>query len=105
MDASWSSCPGEWRGQAPDLMPSYGPSTRVVRAGQPEARDETPFLPGPTFAAPYHMRGDPSQHVDVYGRYNNPTWRGLEDAIGALEGGHALVFASGMAAAAAVLLE
>jgi cystathionine gamma-lyase len=75
----------------------------VVRAGQPEARDETPFLPGPTFAAPYHLRGDPSEHADVYGRYDNPTWRGLEGAIGALEGGHALVFASGMAAAAAVL--
>ncbi|MGN6169237.1 MAG: cystathionine gamma-lyase [Solirubrobacteraceae bacterium] len=86
-------------------MSTYGPSTRAVRAGQPEARDETPFLPGPTFAAPYHLRGDPSGHADVYGRYDNPTWRGLETAIGALEGGHALVFASGMAAAAAVLIE
>ena len=86
-------------------MSQYGPSTRAVRAGQPEARDEAPFLPGPTFAASYHLRGDPSEHADVYGRYDNPTWRGLEDAIGALEGGHALVFASGMAAAAAVLLE
>jgi cystathionine gamma-lyase len=83
----------------------YGPSTRAVRAGQPEARDEAPFLPGPTFAAPYHLRGDPSEHADVYGRYDNPTWRGLEAAIGTLEEGHALVFASGMAAATAVLLE
>jgi cystathionine gamma-lyase len=83
----------------------YGPSTRAVRAGQPEARDEAPFLPGPTFAAPYHLRGDPSERADVYGRYDNPTWRGLETAIGELEGGHALAFASGMAAASAVLLE
>jgi cystathionine gamma-lyase len=83
----------------------YGPSTRAVRAGQPQARDEAPFLPGPTFAAPYHLRGDPTGHADVYGRYDNPTWRALESAIGALEGGSALVFASGMAAAAAVLLQ
>ncbi|MBO0705308.1 MAG: PLP-dependent transferase, partial [Candidatus Dormibacteraeota bacterium] len=83
----------------------YGPSTRAVRAGQPEPRDETPFLPGPTFAAPYHLRGDPAAHTDVYGRHDNPTWRRLEGAIGDLEGGRALAFASGMAAAAAVLLE
>ena len=86
-------------------MSPYGPSTRAVRAGQPDARDEAPFLPGPTFAASYHLRGDPSEHSDVYGRYDNPTWRALEAAIGGLEGGHALVFASGMAAASAVLLE
>ncbi len=77
----------------------------MVRAGQARARDEQPFLAGPTFAAPYHLRGDPAAHTDVYGREDNPTWRGLEAAIGELEGGGALVFASGMAAAAAVLLE
>lgn len=38
-----------------------------------------------------------------YGRYANPTWAALEEAIGALEGGRALTFATGMAAAHAVL--
>ena len=38
-----------------------------------------------------------------YGRYGNPTWHALEEAIGALEGGRALAFGSGMAAAHAVL--
>ena len=38
-----------------------------------------------------------------YGRYGNPTWPALEEAIGALEGGRALTFSSGMAAAYAVL--
>ena len=38
-----------------------------------------------------------------YGRDGNPTWPALEDAIGALEGGRALAFACGMAAAYAVL--
>ncbi len=84
--------------------PFDGPSTRAVRAGVPAARDEAPLLPGPTLASAYHLRGDPREHTDVYGRYDNPTWRGLERAIGELEGGHAVAFASGMAAAAAVLL-
>jgi cystathionine gamma-lyase len=56
------------------------------------------------FAGPYHLRGDPGARADVYGREDNPTWRGLEAAIGELEGGNAVAFASGMAAAAAVLL-
>ena len=38
-----------------------------------------------------------------YARTSNPTWEALEDAIGALEGGSALAFASGMAAVGAVL--
>jgi cystathionine gamma-synthase len=38
-----------------------------------------------------------------YARTSNPTWEALEEAIGALEGGSALAFASGMAAVAAVL--
>jgi cystathionine gamma-synthase len=38
-----------------------------------------------------------------YARAGNPTWSAFEDALGALEGGSALVFASGMAAIAAAL--
>ena len=40
---------------------------------------------------------------DFYGRADNPTWRALEAAIGDLDGGECVVFASGMAAVAAVL--
>lgn len=39
----------------------------------------------------------------TYGRDDNPTWEALEEVIGALEGGKATVFASGLAAIAAVL--
>jgi cystathionine gamma-synthase len=39
----------------------------------------------------------------VYGRDGNETWDALETAIGGLEGGAATVFASGLAAVAAVL--
>jgi cystathionine gamma-synthase len=38
-----------------------------------------------------------------YARCGNPTWTAFEDALGALEGGSALVFSSGMAAIAAAL--
>jgi cystathionine gamma-lyase len=78
--------------------------TSVVRAGLPEEAQGEPFLPGPTFAAPYHLSGDPASSPYVYGRYGNPTWARYEQALGELEGGQALLFASGAAAAAAVLL-
>jgi cystathionine gamma-synthase len=38
-----------------------------------------------------------------YGRYGNPTWAAFEEALGALEGGRALSFSSGLAAVATVL--
>lgn len=49
-------------------------------------------------ASTYHAGGEVG-----YGRYGNPTWEMLESAVGALEGGDATSFASGMAAVAAVL--
>jgi cystathionine gamma-lyase len=79
-------------------------ATRIVNAGLPEAEQGEPFLPGPAFAAPFHLRGDPAQVEFVYGRYGNPTWARYERALGELEGGEAVLFASGMAACSAVLL-
>ncbi len=76
--------------------------TRAVHAGLPPARDGAPFLPGPTFAAPFHLAG--AAVPAGYGRYANPTYSHYEDALGDLEGGAALAFASGMAATSAVLL-
>jgi cystathionine gamma-lyase len=84
--------------------PSFRDATRVVHAGLPEAEQGAPFLPGPTFAAPYHLAGDPYSSEFRYGRYGNPTWARYETALGELEGGSAVLFASGMAAVAAVLL-
>src|SRR4051794_32033100 len=81
-----------------------GEGTRVVRAGLPAPAQGEPFLPGPTFAAPYHLVGNPEDAPYVYGRYGNPTWTLYERALEELEEGPAVVFASGMAAAAAVLL-
>jgi cystathionine gamma-lyase len=81
-----------------------GPSTRVVRAGLPEPEQGEPFLPGPVFAAPFHFTGEPSDSPATYSRYGNPTWARYEEALGSLEGAEAVLFASGMAAAAALLL-
>jgi cystathionine gamma-lyase len=78
--------------------------TRVVHAGLPDPRQYEPLLPGPQFAAVYHLSGDPTGAPFEYGRYGNPTWARWETALGELEGGQAVSFASGMAAVAAVLL-
>ena len=80
-----------------------GDGTRVVHAGLPATGVNEPLLPGPEFASLYHLSGDPSGEY-LYGRYGNRTWSRLEAALGELEGGRALAFSSGMAAATAVLL-
>ncbi|BCL21617.1 cystathionine gamma-lyase [Streptomyces tuirus] len=84
-----------------------GDGTRAVRAGLPEPVKHEPTLPGPVFAAHFHLPGDPTGPY-TYGRDENPTWTLLERAIGELEapredGAETLVFASGMAAISAVL--
>jgi cystathionine gamma-lyase len=83
---------------------TYGDGTRVVRAGLPEAEQGAPFLPGPVFAGPFHLKGDVASSEWVYTRYGNPTWARYEAALAELEGGEVVLFASGMAAAAALLL-
>lgn len=101
--------------------------TRVVRAGLPAEVPYGPPLPGPVFAAHYHLPGDPAGAPYAYGRDANPTWTALESAIGELEapgavpgagsggtspgsegsegsdGPETVVFASGMGAITAVL--
>jgi cystathionine gamma-lyase len=81
-----------------------GDSTRTAHAGLPAGADGEPFLPGPTFAAPYHLAGPADASRFSYGRYDNPTWARLEDALGELEGAHSVVFAAGMAAVSAVVI-
>jgi cystathionine gamma-lyase len=78
--------------------------TKVVHAGLPEPAAGEPFLPGPVFAAPYHL--DPVEGAvgNGYARTEHPTRRALQDAIGELEDGRTLVFASGQAAITALLL-
>ncbi|MGW7126899.1 cystathionine gamma-lyase [Streptomyces bobili] len=84
-----------------------GEGTRAVRAGLPEPVKYEPTLPGPVFAAHFHLPGEPTGPY-TYGRDENPTWTHLERAVGELEapgrdGVETLVFASGMAAISSVL--
>jgi cystathionine gamma-lyase len=81
-----------------------GDGTRVVHAGLPEPVVGEPFLPGPVFAAPYHLDPVDGPGENGYARTEHPTRRQLEAAIGQLEGAPTLVFASGQAAIAALLL-
>ncbi|MEU8623762.1 cystathionine gamma-lyase [Streptomyces sp. NPDC048669] len=88
-------------------MSTMGDGTRAVRAGLPDPEQYEPTLPGPVFAAHFHLSGEPTGPY-TYGRDTNPTWTHLERAIGELEApGESVettVFASGMAAVSAVLL-
>ena len=72
--------------------------TVAVIAGRPDRAPDAPFTEPVTFASTYVAGGEVE-----YGRYGNPTWTAFETAVGALEGGWALAFASGLAAASAVL--
>ena len=88
----------------PGSRPPIGDGTRVIHAGLPPSQQHEPLLPGPQPASLYHLSGDPTGAGHEYGRYTNPTWSRWEAALGELERGHAVAFASGMAAVAAVLL-
>ena len=77
---------------------SLSASTVAVTAGRPQRVPDGPLNPPVVMASTYHAGGEVG-----YGRYGNPTWEMFESAIGALEGGIATSFSSGVAATAAVL--
>jgi cystathionine gamma-lyase len=76
--------------------------TMILHAGCRASKETGAFLAGPQFSSTYTTPGEPSQHDLTYGRFHNPTWTAWEEALGVLEGGHAIAYASGMAAVAAV---
>jgi cystathionine gamma-synthase len=78
--------------------PAWSPATTAVTAGRPERVPDAPLNEPLTMASTYVATGGLE-----YGRYGNPTWTAFEDALGALEGGRCLSFASGLAAVSTVL--
>jgi cystathionine gamma-synthase len=78
--------------------PAWSPATTAVTAGRPEHRPDAPLNVPITMASTYVATGDLE-----YGRYGNPTWTAFEEALGALEGGRCLSFASGLSAVSTVL--
>src|SRR3954452_20496628 len=74
------------------------PDTVAVHAGRPPHEPDQPLNAPITMASTYVAGGDLE-----YGRYGNPTWTAFETALGALEGGRCLAYASGMAAITSLL--
>jgi len=74
------------------------PSTLAVHAGRPPHEADEPLNTPITMASTFVGGGDRE-----YGRWGNPTWQAFESALGALEGGRALAFSSGLAAISVVL--
>ena len=89
--------------QPVEPAPAYArPETLAVTVGRPRPVPGAALNPAVHFASTY--AGGPDLDATLgYGRDGNPTWTALEEAVGALEGGPALTFASGMAACQAVL--
>jgi cystathionine gamma-synthase len=78
--------------------PHLKPSTLAVTSGRPPHEPDQPLNTPLTMASTYVAGGDLE-----YGRYGNPTWSAFEEALGALEGGRALAFSTGLATVATVL--
>jgi cystathionine gamma-synthase len=78
--------------------PFLAPETVVVAAGRPAKEADAPVNVPVVLSSTFHAGGPMA-----YGRTSNPTWEALEEVVGALEGGRALSFASGMGAISAVL--
>ena len=74
------------------------PATLAVHAGRPPRDIDQPLNVPITMASTYVAGGDLE-----YGRYANPTWTAFEDALGRLEDGRCLAFASGLAVVSTVL--
>jgi cystathionine gamma-synthase len=74
------------------------PHSLAVAAGRGPRTPGSPVSVPPVLTTVYR-EGGPVGYV----REGNPTWAALEEALGSLDGGRALAFASGLAAVAAVV--
>jgi cystathionine gamma-lyase len=85
---------------------AWGDGTRSVRGGEGLPVPGAPLRPSPVFAAPFHLGDLPPRAggADAYARTEHPTLREFEAAVGALDGGRCLSFATGMAAISAAVL-
>jgi cystathionine gamma-synthase len=74
------------------------PETVAIRAGRPAPVPDGPLNVPITPASALQAGG-----TSGYARDGHPPWEALEEVIGALEGGHAVAFSSGMAATTAAI--
>ena len=73
-------------------------STLAITTGHGPKAPGAPMTQPPVLASVYREGGD-----YLYGRDGNPTWTAFEETLGALEGGTAVAFPSGMASISAVV--
>jgi cystathionine gamma-synthase len=81
-------------------MTELHPETIAILAGRGEGRPGEPVNPALVLTSTFHAGG-----AIGYARDDHPNRAAFEEALGRLEGGTAVTFASGMAAATAVLEE
>jgi cystathionine gamma-synthase len=84
--------------ESPSTPESWAVDTQLVHAGRPPADPGNPVNYPVELSSTYHAGGDVE-----YRRDGTLGMRALEEAVGPLEGGEAVAFASGMAAANAIL--
>ncbi len=79
------------------IDPGWTADTVAVQAGRPARVPGAPMNPSIAMSSTYVHDAAPE-----YGRDGNTGWGALEAALGALDGGRAVTFASGLAAATAI---
>ncbi len=84
------------------MPPPLDPGSLILDP-EGERPNGAPFAQSPVFASTYRLAGDPALEPMQYGRFANAGWQALEAVLGRLEGGEAVLFPSGMAAAVAAL--
>ncbi|MHA7219179.1 trans-sulfuration enzyme family protein [Arthrobacter sp. MDT1-48-3] len=86
-------------------LTDLAPDTLTVAAGRPPREHDSPVNAPIVLSTTYHETRAPEAGDRIYARGSNPTWDPFEEALGALEGADlpALVFGSGLGAAAAAL--
>jgi cystathionine beta-lyase/cystathionine gamma-synthase len=82
--------------------PPVSAESALIHAGTPRTPG-APAVPPLVPASTYVSLGEPDPGRG-YGRNGNPTWEALEEALGMIEQAGAVVFASGQAAAMALML-
>ena len=82
-------------GPMADTSDTFSAESRLIHAGT----DRTPGLPATPPLAPtsVYVSAGPPRPGRAYGRDGNPGWEALEQALGGLEDGEAVAFASGQA--------
>ena len=79
------------------IDPAWSAETVAVQAGRPRRDPGAPMNPPLTLSSTYVQAASVE-----YGRDGNTTWGALEAALGALDHGDAITFASGLAATTAI---